>query len=103
MLLDEPTSNLDILHQIEVMEMIKDLIQEKKITVVSVLHDLNVASLYSDAIILLHQGEIFAMGSPEDIITQKNIKEVYGIDVFIMMHPLTERPQIVHWGRGNVG
>lgn len=103
MFLDEPISNLDILHQIEIMEIIKSLVKNKGITVISVLHDLNVASIYSDNIILIKQGKVFANGNPHQIITKKNIKDVYGIDVHVMNHPNLDRPQIVHLGVGAVG
>lgn len=98
-LLDEPISNLDILHQIEIMDIMKELVINTESTVITVLHDLNIAALYSDHIILISRGKIFMQGNPRDIITAKNIEEVYGIKVHIIPHPYTGRPQIVHLGK----
>ncbi len=77
-LLDEPTSNLDIGRQIEVLDLMKSLCQEKGLTVGIALHDLNLAAQYCDKLILLHDGHIEAEGAPAAVITQANIREVYG-------------------------
>lgn len=95
MLLDEPVSQLDIHHQIELMETIKDLIIKRGIIVIAVLHDLNLAAQYSDMIILLKEGRILSYGSPQTVITKENIESVYGIKVFIMPNPLTSRPHVI--------
>ncbi|AKB17664.1 ABC transporter ATP-binding protein [Methanosarcina sp. WWM596] len=80
LLLDEPTSSLDVKHQLEIMDIIRNLSREKVLAVVIVLHDLNLASRYCDRLILLNSGQIFAMGTPEEILIDSNIKTVYKVD-----------------------
>jgi len=82
-LLDEPTSNLDIKHQLEVLGIIRSVVEEKEIAAVIAIHDLNLASRFSDKIILLHKGRIYDVGEPAKVLTQENIKTVYGVDVEI--------------------
>ncbi len=93
LLLDEPTSNLDLKHSIEVMRLLKKLAQRK--AVVLTMHNINLASLYCDRIILLKEGKIVADGSPEQVITPDNIKEVYGCEVAVVSHPANGKPQVV--------
>ncbi|HIP25830.1 MAG TPA: ABC transporter ATP-binding protein [Archaeoglobus profundus] len=81
-LLDEPTANLDIKHQIEVMELIKDL--SRKRTVIIAIHDLTLVSRYVDLVVMLKDGKIVAVGSPREVLTPKNIEFVYGIKVKIV-------------------
>lgn len=83
LLLDEPTSNLDLKHQLEIMEILRNIAIEKELIVNIVLHDLNLAGRFCDRLILLHEGKIFAEGNPADVLTDFNIREVYGIDVEI--------------------
>ncbi|WP_019177020.1 ABC transporter ATP-binding protein [Methanomassiliicoccus luminyensis] len=80
LLLDEPTANLDIKHQMEVTRMLRDLSRNKGITVIMISHDLNIAAKYSDTMIMMHEGSIFSTGSPEEVMTEANIKAVYGVD-----------------------
>jgi len=77
-LLDEPTSNLDIGRQIEVLDLMKDLCRSQGLTVGVALHDRNLAVQYCDRLILLHEGRIKAEGTPAEVVTQENIREVYG-------------------------
>ncbi|MFD3158214.1 heme ABC transporter ATP-binding protein [Haloimpatiens sp. FM7330] len=93
LLLDEPTSNLDIYHQIDILDTIKFL--KTNITVIAVLHDLNLASQYSDFIILLKDGKIISIGSPTEVLTKENIKNTYNIDVHIVKDPITGHPHII--------
>lgn len=79
LLLDEPTANLDIRHQMDVAHMLRDLSHAKGIIIVMICHDLNIASRYSDRIILLSEGRVFADGTPEEVITADNIERVYGV------------------------
>ena len=88
-LLDEPISHLDIHHQIEIMNEIKQLNENKKITIVAVLHDLNLAAAYSDHMILMNNGRIHSHGKPSDVLNEKAIKEVYDLDVYIANNPKT--------------
>lgn len=80
LLLDEPTSNLDIRHQLEVTEILKDLSRTRDLLVVMISHDINISAKFSDKMILLKDGTIFATGTPDEVITKKNIREVYGVD-----------------------
>jgi len=82
-LLDEPTSHLDINHQVEILNLLKKLNRDKGTTIVIVVHDINLASRYSDEIILLNEGKIIGMGSPEDVITNENIEDAYDLKVAI--------------------
>lgn len=95
LLMDEPISNLDINHQIQIMDLIKGYQREKGVTVVMVLHDLNIAAQYCEKLILLNRGEIFCSGEPETVLTRDNIRAVYGIDVHIMENPLSGHPMVV--------
>lgn len=78
LLMDEPTTHLDIRHQMDLMELCRRLVGEKRLTLVVSLHDLNLASLYCDRIFLLKDGRLFAAGSPQEVITERNLFEVYG-------------------------
>lgn len=82
-LLDEPTSHLDINHQIEILNLLRKLNQEKGTTIVVVIHDINLASRYSDKIIMLNEGEIIGSGRPEEVITKENIEFAYNLKVAI--------------------
>lgn len=82
-LLDEPTSHLDINHQIELLNLLRTLNKEKGTTIILVIHDINLAARFSDDIILLNEGEIIGIGNPEDVITAKNIEKAYNLDVAI--------------------
>ena len=93
LLLDEPTSNLDMKHQLEVMETISSLVKEKGISAVMAIHDLNLAARFSDALVMLKKGIIYAAGTPSDLLSEKNIREVYGIEALVMRS--LDRPCIV--------
>ncbi|NLJ88950.1 MAG: heme ABC transporter ATP-binding protein [Epulopiscium sp.] len=94
-LLDEPISHLDIHHQVRIMDNIKALNQKKKFSVIAVFHDLNLAAQYSDTLILLNHGKIISLGKPEEVITKKNIKEVYHMDVYMMKNPTNGKPHMI--------
>lgn len=95
LLLDEPTANLDLKYQLEVIELIRRLNMEHGTTVITVLHDLNLASLIADKLILINSsGRIHALGTPEEVITQRNIQEAYGAPVVVSRHPLTGKPSV---------
>ena len=87
LLLDEPTSNLDLKHQLEILNLIRRLARERNITVIMAMHDINLACRFSDMAILLKDGKVYAFGEPEAIVTRSNIKEVYGVDVEIIQNP----------------
>lgn len=95
LLLDEPTANLDLHYQLEVVELIQRLNREQGITVLAVLHDLNLAAMLGQRFILMHQGRIYAMGDAEEVLTAQNIQRVYGVPVVITRHPLNGKPIIL--------
>lgn len=79
LLLDEPTSNLDIKHQLGITRTLRELSRSEGLLVIMISHDLNIAARYSDNIILMHEGRIFAVGTPKDVMTEENIRTVYGV------------------------
>lgn len=83
LLLDEPTSSLDIRHQLEVLELVTNLAREYGQTVIMVMHDLNLAARFSDKLILLKDGQIFSAGKPRKVITADNIEKVYGVEALV--------------------
>lgn len=83
LLLDEPTSDLDIRYQLEVMEIIRRLVKETNISAIVAIHDLNLASRYCDRIAMLHNGIIFSAGTPYEVFTPENIAAVYGVDASV--------------------
>jgi cobalamin transport system ATP-binding protein len=94
MLLDEPTAFLDIKHQIDLFDRIKKFNKDQYLTVIAVTHDINLASLYCDRIILLRSGYIHCMGSPEEVIIESNIEEVYETNVTVDRNPVTGQPRV---------
>ncbi len=94
LLLDEPTSHLDIAHQIGILDLIKRLNGELGLTVIMVLHDLNLASEYCDRLILLDRGKLYKTGTAEEILTYQIIEDVYKTKVVIRENPLSKKPHI---------
>ena len=95
LLLDEPTSHLDITHQVQILELIKRLNRELGLTVLMALHDLNLASEYSSRLLLLNNGSIHKIGRPEEVITYKTIEEVYKTVVLVEKNPLSGKPCVL--------
>jgi len=89
LLLDEPTSHLDINYQIEIMELLKRLTTYEGLIVIAVIHDLNLAAQYCDRLVLLHKGGIAAVGTQEEVLTSANIKYAFGANVIAKRHALT--------------
>lgn len=98
-LLDEPTAHLDIQHQVELLELLQSLNRTSGLTVVTVLHDLNLAAQFSENIVLMKEGEIFAEGKPHQVLTPANIRKVYSMEVAITDNPLTGRFNVIPLGR----
>lgn len=96
MLLDEPVSQLDLHNQIEIMNIIRELVDKEGLTAICVLHDINLAVNYSDEIIIMKDGKLVSMGEPSDIIRQDLIEDTYGISVKIIQNPITNKPFIIH-------
>lgn len=95
LILDEPTTYLDIAHQLGIMKLIKEINQKYNITVIMVLHDLNQACSYSDTLIILKDGEIFSKGKPKDIMTEALVKKVYNINSKIYYDEFTNSPIVL--------
>jgi len=95
LLLDEPTVHLDITHQVEILELVRRLNVERGLTVIAAMHDLNLASLYFDRLILLKEGRVSADGTPAEVLTEDRIREVFSASVKVEPHPVTGVPHIV--------
>jgi iron complex transport system ATP-binding protein len=94
-LLDEPTANLDIGRQVEILDLIKGLCHKDGLTVVIALHDLNLAAQYCNELVLIDEGKIHCQGKPEEVITAENIVQVYGSGSCIYRHPLSGVPVVL--------
>jgi iron complex transport system ATP-binding protein len=103
MLLDEPTANLDINHQVEILNLVKSLCLEQSLTVIIALHDLNLAAQYCDWMVMLNGGKVYAQGTPLDILTASNIKRVYGAEVCVYPHPINKLPTTLITAGGSHG
>lgn len=88
LLLDEPTTFLDLHHQLELLELLKDLNQHRQLTIITVLHDINLAIRYSDRMALLHQGHLAAIGTPETVITPDHLRTVFGVEATLLNTPV---------------
>lgn len=99
MLLDEPTTWLDISHQIDLLELLSELNREKGYTLAAVLHDLNQACRYATHLIALREGKIVAQGAPRDIVTAELIERLYGMRCMIIDDPVAGTPLVVPLGR----
>jgi iron complex transport system ATP-binding protein len=100
-LLDEPTANLDIGRQGEILDLIKNLCRKNNLTVLAAVHDLNLAAQYCDRLILIHERRIHSQGMPAEVITDKNIKQVYGAENCVYTHPLNGLPTVLLSAHGN--
>jgi iron complex transport system ATP-binding protein len=94
-LLDEPTANLDISHQLELLTLIKGLCKEKNLVVLIAIHDLNLAAQYCDRLLLMKEGRIQAAGAPCEVITEVNIRDVYKTDSHVYPHPENSLPVVL--------
>ncbi|MFD8729215.1 ABC transporter ATP-binding protein [Streptomyces sp. NPDC059611] len=101
LLLDEPTTYLDLAHAIDVLDLVDDL-HESGCTVVMVLHDLNLATRYSDNLIVMRAGSILAQGHPRDVITAELLRDAFGLQAKVIEDPVGDRPLIVPIGRTHV-
>lgn len=98
LLLDEPTTYLDIAHQLEVLDLLVELNRQKGRTIVMVLHDLNEAARYSDHLVAMCEGRIVAAGPPGEVVTRATVREVFGIDSRVVPDPVTGTPMVVPVG-----
>jgi iron complex transport system ATP-binding protein len=94
LLLDEPTSHLDITHQVHILNVLQQLNQEMGLSVLMVIHDLNLASEYCDRLILVNEGKIHTQGTPEEVLTFQHIEDVYKTVVVTQNNPLSGKPAV---------
>lgn len=102
LLLDEPTTYLDISHQLDVLDLLTDINRERGVTMVAVLHDLNLACRYADHLVAMKDGRIVAEGRPTEIVTQELVTEVFGMRCSVVPDPASGTPMIVPIGRHHV-
>ncbi len=94
LLLDEPTSHLDITHQVRILDLLHRLNQEMGLTVLMVVHDLNLASEYCDRLVLFNDGKLFTQGTPDEVLTFDTIEQVYRTPVITRTNPYSNKPVI---------
>ncbi len=95
LLLDEPTTFLDLAHQIEILDLLYELNRSRKKTLIMVLHDLNLASRYADYLVAMREGNIYAQGKPDEIMTETIIQEVFNLECHIIRDPVTQTPMCI--------
>jgi iron complex transport system ATP-binding protein len=95
LLLDEPTSHLDLKYQTSILGLMRKLARQEGITVVLSLHDLNLAALYADRLALLCEGQVAVVGTPAVVLTAENLARAYGVTVFVTQHPVYHTPMIM--------
>jgi cobalamin transport system ATP-binding protein len=94
LLLDEPTAHLDINHQVEILELLRTLNRRRRVTVVAAVHDLNLAALYFERLILLDKGSVVEDGAPDAVITKDIVQRVFSAEVQVGRHPTAPVPQV---------
>jgi len=99
LLLDEPTTFLDLSHQVDVLDLLTDLNRSRGTTIVLVLHDLNLASRYTDHLVALRDGRLVAQGPPRDVVTPELVTEVFGLRAQVVPDPVSGTPLVVPIGR----
>lgn len=99
LLLDEPTTFLDINHQIEVLDLLTDLNQTRGTTIVMVLHELNLAARYADKLVAMANGNIYAVGPSEDVFTEQMVRDVFDLESRVIDDPVTGKPMMIPLGR----
>ena len=102
LLLDEPTTFLDVAHQIEVLDLLTDLNRSKGTTIVMVLHDMNLAARYADHVFAMRGGELVADGAPGEVMTSELIADVFGLDATVIPDPVSGAPMVLPRGRHHV-
>nr|WP_218844751.1 ABC transporter ATP-binding protein [Microbacterium pseudoresistens] len=102
LLLDEPTTFLDVAHQVDVLDLLTDLSVARGTTIVMVLHDLNLAARYSDEIVAMRQGRVHAVGAPAEVVTTAMVEEVFGLANQITIDPVSGKPMVTPIGRHHV-
>nr|WP_307842486.1 ABC transporter ATP-binding protein [Salinibacterium sp. NG253] len=99
LLLDEPTTFLDVRHQLDALDVLATLNRERGTTIVMVLHELNLAARYADHMILMGEGQIIAEGTPAKVVTAERMREAFGLEAQIMADPVSGSPMVIPLGR----
>ena len=99
LLLDEPTTYLDVAHQVEMLDLLADLNRGRGTTVVMVLHDLNLSARYADHLVAMRDGEIVAEGTPAEVVTEETVRAVFGLGNRVITDPVSHTPLVVPVGR----
>ena len=102
LLLDEPTTYLDLAHQVEVLDLVTDLNRTRGTTVAIVLHDLNLAARYADNVIAMKAGAVVAVGTPADVVTEGLVRDVFGLESRVIPDPVSGTPLIIPIGRHHI-
>ena len=102
LLLDEPTTFLDVAHQVEVLDLLTDLNRARGTTIAMVLHDLNLAARYADRLVALRAGRLHAAGDPADVLTADVVRDVFGMESQVVPDPVSGRPIVLPIGRHHV-
>jgi len=95
LLLDEPTTFLDLTHQLEILDLLRDLNRARGTTVVMVLHDLNLAARYADHLVVMADGRVLAQGAPAEVITAEVLRDAFRLEAVVVPDPVTGGPMIV--------
>ena len=95
LLLDEPTTFLDVTHQVDLLDLLKDLNRRNGTTVVLVLHDLNLAVRYADHLVVLKAGRVVAEGPPDEVVDRATVADVFGLDCVVVPCPVSGAPMVV--------
>jgi iron complex transport system ATP-binding protein len=98
LLLDEPTTFLDLAHQVEVLELVRHLHQRGGRTIVMVLHDLNLAARYADRLVAMRDGRVIASGAPHEVLTEDLLREVFDLDAKVIEDPVAGTPLVIPIG-----
>ena len=99
LLLDEPTTFLDLSHQVELLDLLDELQESKEKTIVMILHDLNLSCRYADYLVAIQQGKVYATGTPEQVMTEETVRDVFNLECRIAPDPLANTPMCIPIGR----
>jgi iron complex transport system ATP-binding protein len=95
LLLDEFTSHLDLKYKYEMLNLLKKSLNEENLSIISIFHDLNLASISSDRLILLNEGKIEKIGTPQEVLNEENLQRVYKVKPVLINHPNLQVPQVI--------
>lgn len=99
LLLDEPTTFLDVSHQVDVLDLLTDLNHRRGTTIVMVLHDLNLAARYADHLVAVREGHLYAAGDPTEVLTAETVRDVFGMASSVVPDPVSGKPLVLPVGR----